>query len=182
MRSDAAGDGTAHAEVFAHFYARHYQLILTVAQQRLAGIADAEDAAAETFRITWAHHQAGGELSLRWVYQVLRNVIGNEYQRAVRSSQLFDRIGHMTGDSSYTVEADDALDIRRCLEWLKESDREILRMAYWEDLTRAEIAAILGISVVSVRVRLLRARRALRTLLTNNAEPTDSEVAPHGRA
>lgn len=89
MRQEADGDSVAHAEVFAHFYARHYRLVLTVAQQRLSGVADAEDVAAETFRITWAHHQSGGDLSLPWVYKVLRNIIGNEYQRVARSTELF---------------------------------------------------------------------------------------------
>ena len=181
MRQEADGDSVAHAEVFAHFYARHYRLVLTVAQQRLSGVADAEDVAAETFRITWAHHQSGGDLSLPWVYKVLRNIIGNEYQRVARSTELFSRIGGLSGDSSYRMETADALDVRRALAGLRETAREILYMAYWEDLTRAEIASILGISTVTVRVRLLRARQTLKALLYNAVEDAHSEEVKDGR-
>lgn len=147
-----------------------------------AHVRGAEDVAAETFRITWAHHQSGGDLSLPWVYKVLRNIIGNEYQRVARSTELFSRIGGLSGDSSYRMETADALDVRRALAGLRETDREILYMAYWEDLTRAEIASILGISTVTVRVRLLRARQTLKALLYNAVEDAHSEEVKDGRA
>ena len=58
--------------VFAAFYARHYLLILKVAQQRLNQPADAEDVASEVFQRAWAHHDGGGDLNLRWVYVTLQ--------------------------------------------------------------------------------------------------------------
>lgn len=67
-------------ETFVDSYKRYYRLVLTVAQQRLVGHGGAEDVTAEVFRIVWSHHQGGGELSLPWVYQTLRNVVGNEYR------------------------------------------------------------------------------------------------------
>lgn len=120
-------------------------------------------------------------ISLPWVYKVLRNIIGNEYQRVARSTELFSRIGGLSGDSSYRMETADALDVRRALAGLRETDREILYMAYWEDLTRAEIASILGISTVTVRVRLLRARQTLKALLYNAVEDAHSEEVKDGR-
>ncbi|RLP76770.1 hypothetical protein D9V32_03770 [Mycetocola tolaasinivorans] len=72
MDDDLAQVDAPIVDLFAEFYSRHYRAILTVAQQRLARVADAEDAASETFRITWAHHLDGGELSLAWAYCVLR--------------------------------------------------------------------------------------------------------------
>ncbi|WP_183086168.1 RNA polymerase sigma factor [Mycetocola tolaasinivorans] len=101
---------------------------------------------------------------------MLRNVIGNEYQRIARSTQLCERVGRLSGDAVFQLDGDDAIDIQRCLNVLREDDRNIVYMAYWEDLSRAEIAAILGISPVSVRVKLHRARRVLKTLLDGNAE------------
>lgn len=181
MDEELARDGAPIVDLFAQFYARHYRAILTVAQQRLAGVADAEDAAAETFRISWVHHLGGGELSLAWVYRVLRNVIGNEYQRVARSDRLSERAGRLTGDAAFPIDSDDAIDIRCCLNDLREDDRDIIYMAYWEDLSRAEIAAILAISPVSVRVKLLRARRALKTLLDGNTDQVRKE-ANDGRA
>lgn len=181
MDEELVQDDAPIVDLFAQFYARHYWAILTVAQQRLTGIADAEDAAAETFRIAWGHHLSGGDLSLPWVYRVLRNVIGNEYQRIARSDRLYERVGGLAGDSSFQLDSHDAIDIERCLNRLREEDRDIIYMAYWEDLSRAEIAAILGISHVGVRVKLFRARRALKDLLDDDSERVGKE-ANNGRA
>lgn len=181
MEDELAQGHAPAAGLFAQFYDRNYHAILTVAQQRLAGLADAEDATAETFRITLVHYLDGGELSLPWVYRVLRNVIGNEYQRVTRSDRLYERVGQHTADTSFQPDSDDAIDIQRCLKDLQQEDRDIIYMAYWEDLTRSEIAAVLGISPVAVRVRLFRARRALALLLTERAENPRKE-AIDGRA
>jgi RNA polymerase sigma-70 factor (ECF subfamily) len=40
-------------------------------------------------------------------------------------------------------------------------------MAYWEELTREEMAEVLGCSLTAVKVRLLRARERLKTLLAS---------------
>lgn len=160
-------------ESFSAFYARHYRLILTVAQQRLPSFADAEDVTAEVFRIAWAHHRGGGELTLPWTYRVLRNVIGNEYRRTARKNS-FAQVAAPLLEHALAEPSADALAIRHLLQRLPMQDREVLYLAYWEDLTGSEIAAILGCSAVAVRVRLMRARKKLKAML----EPTAAAGAP----
>ena len=158
---------------FTSFYSRYYRLILTVAEQRVGGFSDAEDITAEVFRIAWRHHNAGNTLTLAWLYQVLRNVIGNEYRRRGRADQLVDRAGRVLGSGADAqASADDAVEVRRALLDLAESDRELLYMAFWEDLTHTEIARILEISPGAVRVRLTRAKHKLKALLE---EPVTAE-------
>jgi len=84
---------------FAEFYGQHYRLILTVAQQRLQVFADAEDVTAEVFRVAWSHHQSGNELHLAWLYQVLRNMIGNQYRKEERTAALQRRLENNTFES-----------------------------------------------------------------------------------
>jgi RNA polymerase sigma-70 factor (ECF subfamily) len=55
--------------------------------------------------------------------------------------------------------------VRECIERLPGSHREILMLRDIEDLDTSETAALLGISENAVKVRLHRARQALRTLL-----------------
>ena len=43
-------------------------------------------------------------------------------------------------------------------ERLSAADRELLRLVAWEELSHAEIAATLGVSVNAVAIRLHRAR------------------------
>ncbi|WP_454294307.1 RNA polymerase sigma factor [Salana multivorans] len=157
---------------FAAFYARHYLLILKVAQQRLNQPADAEDVASEVFQRAWAHHDGGGDLNLRWVYVTLRNVVGNEYRRRDRAAVPVAEIVGGHADSARGApepDTDDAVDIRRGLATLSDSDREVLYMAYWEDLSGTEIAEILGCSRTAVTTRLMRAKSRLRKVLTAQA-------------
>jgi RNA polymerase sigma-70 factor (ECF subfamily) len=64
--------------------------------------------------------------------------------------------------------------VRVALEQLSPHDREILVMHYLEDLTLAEIAAILGIGESAARMRHLRAIQNMRSLVKAN----DSGTAP----
>jgi len=74
---------------------------------------------------------------------------------------------------SATVEApepadppEDRLALREKLDRLPERDREILAARYLQDLSYAEIAETLGLTVNAVRVRCCRARQALREALS----------------
>ena len=49
----------------------------------------------------------------------------------------------------------------RAVSRLKPGDREIIRLAVWEDLDRPQIALVLGISTDAVRQRLYEARKRL---------------------
>ncbi len=61
---------------------------------------------------------------------------------------------------------DAALWIRRALDQLEASDREILMLREYEQLSYAEIAGMLRTPVNTVRSRLFRARLALKEQLT----------------
>jgi RNA polymerase sigma-70 factor (ECF subfamily) len=64
--------------------------------------------------------------------------------------------------------------VQAAMDRLAERDREILVMRHLEEMSAAEIAAILGISEGAVRVRLLRALTRLRSLLDDGG----SEAQP----
>jgi RNA polymerase sigma-70 factor (ECF subfamily) len=69
---------------------------------------------------------------------------------------------------------DDLRRVQAALDRLAKRDREILVMRHLEEMSAAEIAAILGISEGAVRVRLLRALTRLRGLLDDEG----SEAQP----
>ncbi|MEU5344122.1 sigma-70 region 4 domain-containing protein [Streptomyces sp. NPDC020766] len=60
-------------------------------------------------------------------------------------------------------EGDDGL--TAALAQASDTDRELLLLAYWDDLSRSDIATVLGISVGAVDTRLHRARQRLRQRL-----------------
>jgi RNA polymerase sigma-70 factor, ECF subfamily len=63
------------------------------------------------------------------------------------------------------AEPDAALWVRRALEQLETTEREILMLREYEQLSYAEIAGILRLPVNTVRSRLFRARMALKEKL-----------------
>jgi RNA polymerase sigma-70 factor (ECF subfamily) len=67
--------------------------------------------------------------------------------------------------------ADNAL--AGALARLSESDRELLLLIAWEDLSPAQAASVLGVKPATARVRLLRARRRLTQALSRERpDPT----------
>ena len=151
-------------EEFAIFYRAHYSLILATVGRRLSDHSTAEDVTSEVFRVAWSHYQTGSELTLAWLYAAARNVVGNEYRRNLRSASLNEKVAAHATELLAAPDATGA-DVRRAMMKLRQADREILFMAYWEDLSGNEIAEILGCKVPTVWVRLNRARSALRTHL-----------------
>ena len=60
-----------------------------------------------------------------------------------------------------TAEAQRAL-VRKLLTKLKESDREVITLHYFEDMTSSEIGDLLGVSENTIKSRLHRARQQLK--------------------
>ena len=149
--------------LFSEFYERHYSLIFATAERRLDSRHDAEEIATEAFRIAWQHHLKGNELSLPWLYRVVRNLIGNVYRSRSRGAALHEKL---VADFNPTTQPDDSSsEVRDAIENLSPSYREVLVMTYWDELTAPEVSAILGVPATAVRARLVRARRALKAAL-----------------
>lgn len=61
--------------------------------------------------------------------------------------------------------------VRAAVAALPAGDREVIALRYLEQLTAAEVAAVLGLTEAAVKSRALRAMRRLRTLLADG--PTE---------
>jgi RNA polymerase sigma-70 factor (ECF subfamily) len=68
------------------------------------------------------------------------------------------------------------LDLAAAWRRLSETDQETLSLTVFEDLTSPQAASVLGITAASYRLRLLRARRALRRQLELADSPSDVEM------
>jgi RNA polymerase sigma factor (sigma-70 family) len=156
---------------FVTFYRQHYSLILASVERRLIGHSVAEDVTSEVFRVAWQHHARGGTLTLPWLYAVARNMVGNEYRLARRMKALDGRIRDEPPADS--PDLDEVLELRRAIELLRPKDREALQLAYWDDLSGDDLAAVLGLRPSAARVRLLRARAALKRILDRQQVRSD---------
>ena len=60
------------------------------------------------------------------------------------------------------------------------NDRELLRLVAWDDLSHAEAAAVLGISVNAVAIRLHRARQRFAEQLAKGPDPSRTSMPVKG--
>lgn len=149
---------------FVSFHAENRAALLGVAQLRLGNWADAEDAVSEAFERAWARYTRTGDLSIAWTYRTLRNLIGNEYQRA-RSQAAREELLRALRPTVETADSPVLDMVVPAMMALRYSDREVLYMAYWDCLGAHQICVLLGCSEAAARVRLHRARKRFKKQL-----------------
>lgn len=131
---------------------------------------EAEEAVQEALARAWRRRDACRTLDqpLPWVLEITRNEARRLYgQRAIRLRR------EQSEEVPLERQAEDAqlagvalrVSLERALHSLDEVDRSVLRLRYHQDLTQLEVAQRLGMPEGTVKVRLHRARRTLRTLL-----------------
>ncbi|HTC36908.1 MAG TPA: sigma-70 family RNA polymerase sigma factor [Bryobacteraceae bacterium] len=149
-----AGDSSAEALLFERYGARLYYLALS----RTGSPQDAEDLRSETLlRVLSAirNHQLRAPAALaRFILRTLDNVALEMMRRDSQASRL-------AADPRANAERhflDDR--VKDAIEWtlarLKPREREFLRMYYYDELSKEEIARRIGIA--EERVRLLKSR------------------------
>jgi len=160
-QTNAAGFG----ELFDAYYDRIYKY----AYRRVGSRDSADDIAARVFedalksikRVRWQ-----GQPIIAWLYRIAARRIADFY-RGRRDEESFDDLTLAASDNvSERVEREDEYAaVRRGIARLHERDREIIRLAFFDELSGAEIAATLGCTANNTYVRLHRALRNLKTIL-----------------
>jgi RNA polymerase sigma-70 factor (ECF subfamily) len=155
------------ARRFESIFALHSPAILGYLLRRVQPPEDAADLMAEVFAIAWRRIDdvPPGEETRLWLYGVARNVLNNHRRGAQRRDKLAERLREELALRTPPPESGLALEVHEALAALSESDRDILTLCAWEQLTPAEIAELLGLEPGTVRARLSRARSRLRQIL-----------------
>lgn len=134
------------------------------AYARRRGSKDADAVAAEVMTIAWRRLGDVPQDDPRpWLYATARNLVLADARRTpalAAGEPVADGEGH---GAPAVLELDPGLGI--ALRSLSALDREALLLVAWEDLTPTQAARSLGVSPVAFRVRLLRARRRIRSKL-----------------
>jgi len=143
---------------FDDFYRSHYNQILRFAERRVDQ-ESARDVCAEAFAVAWRKFDPSNPPGLPWMYQTARNLIGTVYRKEARDLKLVSRITAEALTSSGTTQAAEVLEL---LHALPAKDREALQLTYWDGLSAAEVATVLGCSEQAAWKRISRAKRKLR--------------------
>ena len=123
----------------------------------------AQELAADVFRVAWQKWDGSDATEIAWLLTVTRNLIGNAYRARDRHRALQDKLKLSSVQDSIADTGHTA--VEEALLALRDKDRDILQLAYWDDLTIAEIAQVLQCTQSTAKVRLHRAREAFRKLV-----------------
>ena len=158
-----ASDETAFQQIY-----RAYHPELVAYFRRRAHPDDAQDLAEEVFAVAWRRRSdvPEGRQALMWLYGVAWRTLSHHRRAMARRTRLNTRLEHLPMPEADPPDAQ----VVRQLEYervlaaagrLRPRDREILRLALWEDLSHRDIARVTGASVPAVKQRLFRAKRRL---------------------
>ena len=179
------GDGDAYEEIVR----RHGGRMLATARRMLGNEHAAEDAVQEAFLSAFrAIDQFAGTAKLStWLHRIVVNVVlmRMRSRRARPESSIEDLLPRFDGDGAWadriggSEASSEALLgqgetralVRRCIDQLPPTYRSVVMLRDIEELDTEEAAAVLGITPNAVKIRLHRARQALRTLLDGALRP-----------
>lgn len=170
-----AGDDRA----FDAIMARYKRPVLSFVYRMIGDAAEAEDVAQDVFVRAYrsirkpGFRQTTGKFST-WLFQVARNAALDCLRRRKRhpaeSLAAMDDNGESVAGTGRTAHEESVAretgeEIAAAVALLPEDQRTVLMLSEYEDLSYAEIAAVLKCSLKSVEGRLFRARQFLRQRL-----------------
>jgi RNA polymerase sigma-70 factor (ECF subfamily) len=169
---------------FRAVYDATYDDLLRFAQRRVHPT-HAEDVAADVFLVAWRRFDDMPEelLDARpWLFGVARATMLNHRRGERRRDALAVRIADVSAmDRASTHDELSATRLDLAAAWghLSASEQEVISLAVWDGLDSARAALVLGCTATAYRLRLSRARRALRRRLeAGTAEATRLSTTP----
>jgi len=158
-RRVAPADTTFEA-FFEHEYPRLLRAMYLVTGNRH----EAEELVQDTFvralerweRVRRAENRPG------YLYRMAVNLYRSKLRRVARAAK---KTFHPPPDADLFAAADDRDAIGRALRSLPEGQRQAVVMVEWLGMTDQEVGEVLGVSPITVRVRIHRARGTLQPIL-----------------
>ncbi len=165
----ASEDSQALGELYELYYGRIFRFCLC----RLFVREAAEDATSEVFlqvaRKIRGFDGQSEEKFRNWLYAIATKLTSGQIRKTLRRRKLLGAaceqkaLGHdECEDRSFGI---DWPILYRAIAELKSRQQEVVSLRFFEGMTHKEIAAVLGVGEVAVRVRLSRALGKLRKSL-----------------
>jgi RNA polymerase sigma factor (sigma-70 family) len=178
LESWRAGDGRAGQDLFH----RHFADIYRFFEYKVG--ADADDLAQRTFMacVDARDRFRGGSSFRTYLFAIARNQLYSFLRRLPRAEHVdFEHTSIADLVPSLTSQLGRARDIERlrlALARLPAEQQLLLELHYWHELDAEALGAVFEATPGAIRVRLLRARRALRQRM----EQVDADRSSAGEA
>lgn len=160
-------------EAFAALFRDHVDRVTRFAVTQVSSPAEVADTVAATFLAALEHSDsydpAKGDPAA-WLLGITANLLANQRRRAVREQLARARLDAQALLSPDDIEtlltrmdaSAETARVRAAMDTLSEAHQRVLLLVGEPSLSPAEAAKALGTSATAFRVRLSRARRALR--------------------
>jgi RNA polymerase sigma-70 factor, ECF subfamily len=157
-------------EAFGALYKQYYRKIFRYCKINLYKDAIAEDVCQETFVRAW---KALPKFTITqdgtfqaFLFRIARNLLIDLGRK--KKEYSLKEYEHVETDEDFAADVDRQTTIEQvkvALAKLKDKDRQILILRYFEEMSHTEVAAIIGIKEGALRVRTIRLLQKLKELL-----------------
>ncbi len=149
--------------------------LLSLGRRMLNDPVEAEDVAQETLVRTWkqAATWVPGKARIdTWMHRVALNLCYDRLRRRKDnvSPDDVEIIDDAAGPSVQLEQAQAAQALQNALAQLPERQRTAITLNYYQEMSNIEAAAVMGVSIEALESLLARARRTLRTLMSEKSE------------
>ena len=153
---------------FEELFARYHKPLYGFFGRRLNNPERAEDLTQETFLVVirGASRYEPRALVRTYLYGIALKLLAAERRKVLMSN----KVGQSAPEPETCGAPESVLWVRQAMEKLDASDREILMLREYEQLSYFDIAELLRIPVNTVRSRLFRSRLALKSYLESRAK------------
>jgi RNA polymerase sigma-70 factor (ECF subfamily) len=183
MRPDELARIAHDPAAFEAFYREHVDAILRFVTRRVDDPHLAADLTAEVFLAaieSASTYRPERGAAGAWLFGVARNAMSAQWRRAARERRAHAQIqGRRLLDDNDVADIQEridaqarARDLYAAVADLPDGERAAFELVALDGLSTSEAAAVLGIRKVTARVRVHRARTALRQQLFDDDSPT----------
>ena len=170
------GDKDSFDLLYQEYYLVLYRTALLISGKK----EDAEDVLQDTFVSIYNNIKtlSGFEKLRPWIFSILKNASYTRYTKSKREFPDEFILDKAEESPTYLGEDDFAekSEIQDALKNLKEKEREVLVLYYYNDFTIEEIASICKTFQGTVKSRLYRARKNLKKELLKTSEEYEGEL------
>lgn len=163
------GDRDAYGKIYGIFYKRIWRYCHFNTQDRELS----QDICQETFIKAWKaipsfSIKKGGSLQA-FLFRIARNlIIDNSRKKKTASLENYENLASNEDLAENVDRKDENKKLKEAMAKLNERDRQIVVLHYFEEMSGAEIARVVGIREGALRVRTHRIIKKLKELMEEN--------------